>query len=92
VLFRPERGKDFAPHRNRLEKNQILDSGPEAGIAIDVQGLTQDVTIAGNEIRESRAPAQRVGIRIGRETRQIKLEQNQFAGLMKEVEVLTNPQ
>ncbi len=89
VLFRPERGKDFAPHRNRLEKNQILDSGPEAGIAIDVQGETQEVTIAGNEIRESRGPAQRVGIRVGAKTREIKLLDNQFAGLMKEVEMLS---
>jgi parallel beta helix pectate lyase-like protein len=88
VLFRPERGKDFAPHRNRLERNRIIDSGPETGIAIDVQGQTQEVTIAANEIRESRGPAQRVGIRIGAQTSEIKLEKNQFAGLMKEVENL----
>jgi nitrous oxidase accessory protein NosD len=88
VLFRPERGKDFAPHRNRLEKNRIIDSGPDAGIAIDVQGETQEVTIAANEIRESRGPAQRIGIRIGAHAKKIKLEQNQFAGLMKEVEEL----
>ncbi|HZL91166.1 MAG TPA: NosD domain-containing protein [Pirellulaceae bacterium] len=89
VLFRPERGKDFAPHKNRLEKNRIIDSGPEAGIAIDVQGQTQEVTISGNDISETRAPAQRVGIRVGAETKEIRLEKNQFAGLMKEVEDLT---
>lgn len=89
VLFRPERGKDFAPHRNRLEKNRIVDSGAEAGIAIDVQGETQEVTIAGNDIRDTRGPAQRVGIRLGVETKQIKLEKNQFAGLMTEVEDLS---
>ncbi len=89
VLFRPERGKDFAPHRNRLEKNRIIDSGPEAGIAIDVQGETQEVTIAHNDISETRGPAQRVGIRVGAETKAIKLEKNQFAGVLKEVEDLS---
>jgi hypothetical protein len=89
VLFRPERGKDFAPHKNRLEKNQILDSGAESGIAIDVQGETQEVTIAHNDIRETRAPEKRIGIRVGAQTKEIKLDQNQFAGLMKEVEDLS---
>lgn len=88
VLFRPERGKDFAPHRNRLEKNRIVDSGPENGVAIDVQGLTEQVTIAGNEIRETRAPMSRIGIRLGKETSAIKLADNHFSGLMREVEDL----
>jgi hypothetical protein len=88
VLFRPERGQDFAPHRNRLERNRIVDSGAEGGIAVDVQGLTQEVSILGNDIRESRGPAQRIGIRLGAETKEIKLAENRFAGLMKEVEDL----
>ena len=91
VLFRPERGRDFAPHRNRLERNRIIDSGPESGIAIDVQGETEEVTIANNDISESRGPAQRVGIRVGAQTKEIKLERNQFAGLMKEVEQHSSP-
>src|SRR5262245_63506711 len=45
VLFRAERGKAFAPHRNRLEGNRVRDSGPESGVAIDVQGETEAVTI-----------------------------------------------
>ena len=56
VLFRPERGKAFAPHRNRIENNRIVDSGPEDGIAIDVQGETDSILLARNEIRESRMP------------------------------------
>jgi hypothetical protein len=88
VLFRPERGKDFAPHRNRVERNRIFDSGPDAGAAVDVQGETQEVAIVGNDIRESRGPAQRIGIRLGKGTKEIKLEENRFAGLMKEVEDL----
>jgi hypothetical protein len=88
VLFRPERGKDFAPHRNRLERNRIVDSGPENGIAVDVQGLTEHVTIAGNEIRETRGARSRVGIRLGKETSAIKLADNRFSGLMREIEDL----
>jgi hypothetical protein len=88
VLFRPERGKDFAPHRNTLERNRILDSGPEGGVAIDVQGETQEISLASNEIRETRDPAQRVGIRLGPQTRDIRLGNNQFAGLSRDVEDL----
>ena len=40
MLFRPERGKAFAAHRNRLEENRILDSGPDNGVAVDVQGAS----------------------------------------------------
>lgn len=88
VLFRPERGKDFAPHRNRLENNRIADSGPETGVAVDVQGETEQVQIVGNDIRESRGPAQRVGIRIGAKTSQIELAENRFSGLARDVEEL----
>lgn len=86
VLFRPERGKDFAPHRNRLERNRIVDSGPEQGIAVDVQGQTEAITIAGNEIRETRQAMQRVGVRIGPETRDVKLDQNVIEGFAVAVE------
>lgn len=80
VLFRPERGKDFAPHRNRIEKNRIVDSGPEDGVAVDVQGQTEAVEIVDNEIRETRAPMQRVGVRVGAETRDVKLQGNRIEG------------
>jgi nitrous oxidase accessory protein NosD len=88
VLFRPERGKDFAPHRNTLERNRIVDSGSESGVAVDVQGETQEVTIASNEIQETRGPAQRIGIRLGTTTRQIHLADNRFSGLNRDVEDL----
>lgn len=88
VLFRPERGKDFAPHRNRLERNRILDSGPEGGVAVDVQGETQEVTITDNDIRESRAPAERIGVRLGAQTQDIRLADNRFTGLKRDVEDL----
>lgn len=88
VLFRAERGKDFAPHRNRLENNRIVDSGPENGAGVEVQGETQQVKIAGNDIRETRAPAQRVGIRLGAKTSEIQLADNRFRGFSREVEDL----
>jgi hypothetical protein len=85
VIFRPERGQGFAPHRNRLEANRIVDSGPADGIAVDVQGQTEAVTIAGNEIRETRGSEKRVGIRLGRETRDIRLGDNRIEGFAEAI-------
>ncbi len=86
VLFRPERGKDFAPHRNRLEKNRIEDSGAEDGIGIDVQGGTEEVTIRANHLVETRGPARRIGIRLGAETREIRLVENKIEGFATEIQ------
>jgi len=85
VLFRPERGKDFAPHRNRLERNRIVDSGQDEGIAVDVQGETEACKIIDNHIEETRAPLKRIGIRLGRETRAIEVRDNQIAGVAHQV-------
>jgi hypothetical protein len=85
VLFRPERGKDFAPHRNRLERNRILDSGTEEGIGVDVQGQTEQVVIASNEIRETREPMRRIGVRVGKETREVTLTDNRIEGFSQAV-------
>lgn len=84
VLFRPERGPGFCGHRNLIEQNLIEDSGGDDGIAIDVQGGTEMVTIRNNLIRENRAPAQRIGVRLGKETKQIVVAENTYAGLMKD--------
>jgi hypothetical protein len=80
VLFRPERGKSFAPHRNRLLDNRITDSGAEAGIAIDVQGEVSDLMLAGNALRETRGKARRTGIRIGPRAGTIELKDNRIDG------------
>ena len=86
VLFRDDaRGKDFWPNRNTLEKNQIVDSGGVDGVAIDVQGRTRDVTLEGNQIRETRKPMQRIGVRIGKQARDVKLESNRFEGFDRDV-------
>jgi hypothetical protein len=81
VLFRPERGKAFAPHRNRVENNRITNSGPAIGIGIDVQGETESVVLARNEIREHRDPMQRIGIRLGTQTKAIELLDNTIDGV-----------
>ncbi len=80
VLFRPERGKAFAPHRNRVEHNRIIDSGAAEGIGVDVQGKVESVTIRENDIRETRQPMKRVGVRIGAETKDVELIKNQIDG------------
>jgi hypothetical protein len=85
VLFRPERGPTFAPHHNRLEQNHIEDSGAEDGVGIEVQGETEGVAIAGNEIVETRGPARRIGIRISPGTRELQLIGNRIRGCAVEV-------
>lgn len=80
ILFRPERGHAFAPHRNRLEQNRILDSGPDNGVAIDVQGETEALQLTKNELRESRKPMARIGVRIGAQTRDVRLADNSIQG------------
>ena len=86
VLFRPERGKDFAGHRNRIERNRLADNGGDKGFAIDVQGSTESVVIAGNEIADSRGVTGRVAVRLGKDTRDIKLQGNTIQGFAKDVE------
>jgi hypothetical protein len=54
-------------------------------VAIDVQGSTEQGTLRQNGIKETRGPAQRIGIRLGKETKEIKLVENKFAGLMADI-------
>jgi hypothetical protein len=70
----------FAPHRNRIERNRIVDSGGEKGIAIHVNGQTESVRLVKNELRETRKPLSRVGILIEAETKDIRCEDNQIDG------------
>jgi hypothetical protein len=64
ILFRGEQGKSFAPHRNRVENNQIVNSGPDKGIGIDIDGEVEAIAITRNHLREMRGKAARIGIRI----------------------------
>jgi hypothetical protein len=91
VLFRPEHGKGFAAHRNRLENNRIVDSGPDDGVGIDVQGETESITLARNRLRETRKPLGRVGIRLGAGTRDVRLLDNTMEGFAVDLSDLRKP-
>jgi hypothetical protein len=81
ILFRDDsRGKDFWANRNTVVNNRVIDSGDEDGVAIDLRGRTRDVVIASNEIRETRRPMNRVGIRIDAQAGQITLTNNRIEG------------
>ena len=86
ILFRPERGADFAGHRNRVETNTLRDNGGDAGAAIDIQGGTQSIHITGNTIEDTRGIAKRSGVREGSETKDIVLEGNTIRGFAQDVE------
>ncbi len=82
VLFRQERGAAFQGNRNRIEGNRILGVSSERGIGIDVQGQTESITIARNQIRETQGAGERVGIRLGADTDRITLAENQIEGFL----------
>lgn len=84
ILFRKERGVNYQPHRNRVESNRILGVGKEAAVGIDIQGPTQQITIKGNEIRET-AAMKKTGVRIGAEASQITLADNRIEGFSSAV-------
>ncbi|MCA9150262.1 MAG: right-handed parallel beta-helix repeat-containing protein [Planctomycetales bacterium] len=81
ILFRPERGADFAGHRNRIEANQFVDNGPAGGAVIDIQGGTTAITIQNNRFVDTRDKQAVVGVRQGPETQDIVLDENQFDGV-----------
>jgi hypothetical protein len=85
ILFRKEPESAFQGNRNLVEKNLILGVAQDRGIGIDIQGSTKSVTIAGNEIRETQAPRERVGIRIGPEAEQITLNDNHIEGFAETI-------
>jgi len=86
IVFRDEkRGQDFWPNRNTVEHNRILNSGDEDGIAVDIRGKTHDLRIVRNELRETRGPARRIGIRISAEARNVELADNTIEGFYKPI-------
>ncbi|MDZ4403731.1 right-handed parallel beta-helix repeat-containing protein [Prosthecobacter sp.] len=81
VLFRPERGPDFAGHRNLIENNTFLDNAPEGGAVIDIQGGTESITIRDNTFTETRGGKPRVAVKQGPDTKQIVVEGSKTKGL-----------
>lgn len=85
ILLRKERESDQAPRRIRVERNRIFDSGPENGVGIDVQGWAEEISIAQNEIHETRSPMKRVGIRLASDTQTITLADNKIDGFSQPI-------
>jgi len=85
LLFRPERGPGFCAHRNRIESNRFENNGGRTAAAIDVQGGTESVTLVGNTVSETRAAEERIGIRLGDLTRDIRLDGNTVTGFARDV-------
>ncbi len=92
VLFRSEQDASFAGHRNRIENNRIIDSGSTNGVAIDVEGATEAVVVSGNEIVETRQPAERIAVRLGAETKAIQVTGNQIKGFATPVVNAADPE
>ena len=86
-----ETDKGYCPDRNRLENNLIVDSGPENGVGIDVQGETDAITISHNDLRETRQPLKRIGVRIGAQAKAVQLNENQIKGFALNVSDLRRP-
>ncbi len=86
ILFRnDQRGNDFWANRNTIESNKIINSGASDGIAIDIQGKTKDLKIVGNEIRESREPMKRIGIRIDQHAGAVEMADNTIQGFAQTI-------
>ena len=86
ILFRPERGEGFTGDRNTVEGNLVVDSGNESAAAVDVQGTTDGLVFKGNELRETRGATKRVGFRLGKDAKDIRLEGNKVEGFATEVD------
>ncbi len=79
LLFRPERGPGFCAHRNRIESNRREQRRPDRG-GDRRSGGTESVTLVGNTVSETRAAEERIGIRLGDLTRDIRLDGNTVTG------------
>jgi hypothetical protein len=80
IYLRQEHGPTFAPSRNQIETNRVVDSGGETGVAVDIEGVTESVLLKRNVLLETRKPAGRVGVRISKEAKQIALAENRIDG------------
>lgn len=86
VLFRAERGKAFAGHRNELRANTITDTGGDGAVAVEVEGQTGDLTFESNILRETRSPSSRVGFRFAPGTGKMTMKDNVVAGFAREID------
>ena len=80
VIFRPERGPDFAGHRNRIEGNSFIDNGKDGGSVIEIQGGTTRIEIRDNRFSETRGVKVN-SIRLGAETKDIEVAGSGLEGV-----------
>jgi hypothetical protein len=88
IYLRQEHGPAFAPSRNQIEANRVVDTGSENGIAVDIEGVTESVQVKRNVLLETRQPASRVGIRISKEAKRIEVAENRIDGFSAQVQDL----
>lgn len=81
MLFRPERGPDFAGHRNRIERNTFENNAPDGGSVVEIQGGTQDLQFRDNTFANDRSGVTTVSVRKGPETQNISVEGSQLNGV-----------
>ena len=82
ILFRPERGKDFCGHRNRLVKNRLIDNGGSVMRRYRHPGRHRiDCHHRQRVRRDARPRPERVAVRIGAQTRDITLKNNSILRL-----------
>jgi hypothetical protein len=62
-----------------------VDSGSDTGVAVDIEGVTESVTLTRNILLETRQPASRIGVRISKDAKRIELAENRIDGFSKPV-------
>lgn len=80
VLFREERGPDFAGHRNRIVGNTFIDNSAEGGAVIEIKGGTEAITIQDNQFTETRGGKARIPVNKGPQTQGIVVEGSRLKG------------
>jgi parallel beta-helix repeat protein len=87
ILFRKDGGEFRAGSRNRIENCVIRDNGAkEAGIGIDIQGKTQDITVENTRFENAAGKNQKTAVRIAEEAERIILQDNTFENCPVQVE------
>jgi hypothetical protein len=49
-------------------------------VAVDIEGVTESVMLTRNILLETRQPANRIGVRISKDAKQIQLAENRIDG------------
>ncbi|MHC4396940.1 MAG: right-handed parallel beta-helix repeat-containing protein [Planctomycetota bacterium] len=80
VYFRNENEQNGG-NRNNFHNNVIENNGTQkAGYGFYIDGITRDIVIENNTIRDTGKAAQKGGIYIGKRASNIKVDKNQMAG------------